>query len=352
MLRGILEGARQIIGRRPAAEPAFPFGYADLRAGGSRVAIVPELGGKLSALEIANRQWLWSNPSIPHHPPIEGLPYAEHSDSGGFDECFPTIAPCQIPSSIRGFGGAALPDHGELWTQRTGFELVANAGEPRVVTAWHGQRMPYVMTRTIRVTGEGSVVMDYRVDNNGSDPFPFIWSAQPLMPLTSKTRIILPEGIRGRIASEHGIDLGRGNRDQRWPHFRLGDRIVDMSRPDAVPKRFACKIFFEMPAVPVAIEEGDLRLEIESSQVPNLGLWINRSGLSPNKRIPAYRNLALQPCIGAPDSLSDALGEWKGAHWLAPGEGREWRLTWRARPLTSETPAARETPAESRSPSR
>jgi galactose mutarotase-like enzyme len=220
------------------------------------------------------------------------------------------------------------------------------------MTTWHGQRLPYEMTRTIRVTAEGDVVMDYRLVNAGADPFPWLWSSHPLLPLTSKTRIILPEGIRGRIAFEQGIDLGGGNREQRWPHFRLGDRIVDMSRPDAVPKKYACKIFFEMPSGPMGIEEGDVRLEIEASQVPTLGLWINRAGWSPNKRIAPYRNLALEPCIGAPDSLSDALGDWKSAQWLAPGEGREWRLTWRARPLTSGTPSARETPAESRSQSR
>lgn len=352
MLREILDGARQLVTRRSPAPPAYPFGYADLRGGGSRVAVVPELGGKLAALELGGREWLWSNAAMPHHPPIEGLPYAETSDSGGFDECFPTIAPCQLPSSLPGLGGAALPDHGELWSQRTGFDLIADAGEPRVKTTWHGQRLPYVMSRTIRVNGDGAIVMDYRLENSGADPIPYLWSAQPLLPLTAKTRILLPEGIRGRIASEYGIDLGGGSRDQRWPHFRLGDRIVDMSRPDAVPKKFACKIFFEMPAVPVAIQEGDLRLEIESSQVPNLGLWINRGGWSPGKRIAPYRNLALQPCIGAPDSLTEALGGWKSAHWLAPGEGREWRLTWRARPLTSDTPSARETPAESRSPVR
>jgi galactose mutarotase-like enzyme len=352
MLRGLLEGARRIVSsRRGPVVPPYSFGYADLRGGAARVAVIPELGGKISVLEMAGRQWLWSNPAMPHRPPIEGLPYAENSDSGGFDECFPTIAPCQLPSAIRGFGGAALPDHGELWSQRTGFELVAD-GEPRAMTTWRGQRLPYEMTRSIRVTGEGSVVMDYRVINTGSDPFPYLWSAQPLMQLTSRTRIILPEGIRGRIAFAQGIDLGGGTREQRWPHFRLGDRIVDMSRPDAVPKKYACKIFFEMPTAPIAIEEGDVRLEIEASQVPSLGLWINRGGWSPNKRVAAYRNLALEPCIGAPDSLSDALGDWKSANWLAPGEGREWRLIWRARPLTSGTPSARETPAESRLQSR
>ena len=42
-------------------------------------------------------------------------------------------------------------------------------------------------------------------------------------------------------------------------------------------------------------------------------------------------NLSIQPSLGAPDSLTDALGDWKKAQWLEPGEVRSWSITWQAR---------------------
>jgi galactose mutarotase-like enzyme len=41
--------------------------------------------------------------------------------------------------------------------------------------------------------------------------------------------------------------------------------------------------------------------------------------------------MAFEPCIGAPDSLTEAIGGWKSAAWLEPGETREWTLTWQGR---------------------
>jgi hypothetical protein len=65
--------------------------------------------------------------------------------------------------------------------------------------------------------------------------------------------------------------------------------------------------------------------------VPDLGVWINNRGWSPKRGIAAYQNVGIMPAIGAPDTLSDALGGWRRPHWLEPGETREWGLTWTGR---------------------
>jgi hypothetical protein len=209
--------------------------------------------------------------------------------------------------------------------------------------------MPYEMSRTVQVNVDGSIAFDYAVTNRSPFPLPFIWSSQPVLPLTARTRISLPEGILARVGYQDGLELGGGAREQRWPRFRLGDRLVDMSRPDAVGARYACKLFFDMPRDPVAIEEGEMRLEISADprDVPHLGLWINRGRGTSTKGSPP-RLLALQPSIGIPDSLADALGDWKGVQWIAAGVTREWKVTMRARQLTGETHAVRENPGGSR----
>src|SRR5687768_17319680 len=94
------------------SRPAAPemrledFGFAELRGGGSRVLIVPTLGGKIAQMELGGRQWLWQSDVIPYSVPEEGTSYVETADTGGYDECFPTVGPCKVPTWIRGFGGA------------------------------------------------------------------------------------------------------------------------------------------------------------------------------------------------------------------------------------------------------
>ena len=311
--------------------PSPDFGSAELRAGGARVVIIPALGGKIAALELAGRQWLWTSDVIPFSAPTDGASYVETADSGGYDECFPTVGACSIPPSVHPFGGLALPDHGELWAQASAFTLETRADGMSATCEWTGRRMPYRFTRVVDVHASGSVAMRYAATNEGADRMPFLWSAHPLLPLTPQTKLVLPEGARVRVYAEHGIDLFGTCAEHQWPIFRLERRDVDLSHPDSVARAYACKLFFDMPVGQAAVEEENARLEVtfDVAEVPNFGLWINRRGWTPFKRKKAYLNFAFEPCIGAPDTLSDALGAWRAAHWLEPGETRQWTLTWR-----------------------
>ena len=94
------------------------FGFIELQGGATRVRIVPALGGRIVSLVALGREWLWTNEALPAREPADGASYGETGDSGGYDECFPTVAACNIPNGVARFGGLALPDHGELWAQR------------------------------------------------------------------------------------------------------------------------------------------------------------------------------------------------------------------------------------------
>jgi hypothetical protein len=319
---------------RPAPKT---FGFAELHGGDTRVRIVPALGGKIVSLQLLGREWLWTSDATEARTPVEGASYVETADTGGYDECFPTVAPCQLPSGVAGYGGLSLPDHGELWTQGVAVAIETHPEGQRAVCDWAGQRMPYRFTRSVQVTPAGAVAMRYAVTNAGKGPLPFIWSAHPLFPLTPETRLDLPDGARVRVWSQHGNALRGLAGEFRWPHARLEKRLADLAMPDALARQYACKLFLDMPAGSsiAAIEEGDKRLEVafDERQVPNVGIWLNKRGWTPFSRGKPYLNLGLEPCIGAPDSLTDALGEWRGAQWLSPGETRSWTLTWRARSL-------------------
>jgi galactose mutarotase-like enzyme len=309
------------------------FGFVELQGGTTRVRIIPALGGRIASLSALGREWLWANDALPPREPVDGASYSETGDSGGYDECFPTVAACNIPNTVARFGGLALPDHGELWAQRAAVAVETHAEGHRAICTWEGRRLPYLFTRVVQVTSAGAVVMHYTVRNTGRDRLPFLWSAQPLFPLTAATRIDLPVGARTRVWSHRGEALRGLVPEFRWPHARMDDRIADLSQPDLVGRQFACKLFLDVPPGTglAAIEEGGVRLEVEFDErvVPNLGVWLNKGEWTPFKGGKPYLNVAIEPCIGPSDSLADALGAWGGAHWIEPEQSREWALTWR-----------------------
>jgi galactose mutarotase-like enzyme len=319
---------------RPPATESQGFGHAELSAGGSRVVIIPELGGKIASLEIAGRQWLWVNPSIPYRTPVPGSSYVQHADSGGYDECFPTVGPCTLPPSAEAFAGVELQDHGELWSQRPTIELETRPDGQQATMVWTGVKLPYRFKRVVRIDATGAVSMRYSVRNTGTARLPFIWSSHPLLPLGDHTRLVLPEGEPVRVYRSDRIEMGGAGAEHRWPNIRTPKHTLDLSRPGATGKRFACKLFFDSVPGIAAIEEGGARLEVrfDHAEVQDFGLWINARGWSPSRRIRSYSNLAFEPCIGAPDTLTDALGGWRRARWLDAGETRKWTLTWTGRP--------------------
>ncbi|HWZ60754.1 MAG TPA: hypothetical protein VNW46_17350 [Gemmatimonadaceae bacterium] len=320
------------------------FGFAELQGGGSRVRIVPALGGKISVIELGGRQWLWTNDAITPQTPVDGASYLETADTGGYDECFPTVAPCWLPGNAGAFSGTSLPDHGELWAMRADVGVETSAEGQAAITVWEGRRMPYRFTRVVRVTPAGQIVFHYKVQNSGREALPFLWSSHPLLPLTEQTWLDLPPGAMVRVDARHG-DVVHMAEDFRWPRVRLEKNIADLSWPASVAKQYACKLFVTMPsgATVVAVEDGAARLEMvfDSAEVPTVGLWINRRGWSPSRKIKPYLNLGFEPCIGSPDSLATALGPWDGAQWLAPRATREWTITWRAGTARAERQSKR-----------
>lgn len=324
-----------------AAAPSLSFGTVELRGGDARVVIVPALGGKISELWFGERQWLWKNPQLPYRAPVAGASYVLTADSGGYDECFPTVGACTLPSLVRGAGGRELPDHGELWSQHPVLTLTTDEAGHRAHCAWTGECLPYRFERTVVATPAGEVRCEYAATNLADLRVPFLWSAHPLLPLTKATRVELPEGARVRVWAEHGVDLGGAGAEHRWPLLRRGGQLLDVASPAAAWKKpYACKLFVDLPPRDLAVRvvEGETMLSarFDGLQVPHVGLWINQGAWNPLPRTswlpwrkPApYFNLALEPSIGAPDTLSDALGAWESAHWLEAGETRRWTVTW------------------------
>ena len=146
------------------------------------LCLLPKLGGKINSLRDlhSGREWLWGNPRMPYQVAELNSSYVAVADTGGWDECFPTVAPCDYPSAP--WAGAALPDHGELWSQTPALEVSVGADTVSLNTGWQGAALPYRFERQVSaVAGPGRLRVDYTIANQGQAPLQFIWSLHLLL---------------------------------------------------------------------------------------------------------------------------------------------------------------------------
>lgn len=298
-----------------------------LRGAAIEVVVVPVLGMKLTNLRRPRgREWLWRNDQTPLAPGMPGASYVETADSGGWDECFPTVAPCPMPGRP---DAPPLPDHGELWSARWESAVSDHAGGTTLTGTVTSPRFPGEFQRAITVDASEPVVrFRYRLRHLGGEPFPWIWSSHPLFNVQPGTTLELPgvtqarvDQALGRPGLEHGDAVG-------WPEAVSGE-----TGRFTVPHRsagWALKLFADIGPSGRAIltdpREGErLELRADPATVPQVGIWINCGGWAPEGRTP-YFNMAVEPCIGAPDRLDQAVEEWHAAQQLSAGEERSWSL--------------------------
>jgi len=207
--------------------------------------------------------------------------------------------------------------------------VLERADGTTIAAAARGTRLPYELHREITVLHNEPVArFRYRLVHVGDAPFPWIWSAHPLFNVQPGTVLGLPTVTQVKVDAVHGRDDIARNDVVSWPGA-IGGRASAFVFPERGERGWAMKLFADVGASgSMALVDPRLgeRLEITvaPSEVPQVGVWINCDGWAPAGRRPYY-NLALEPCIGAPDRLDDAM-EWGLAQTLAPGEERTWAV--------------------------
>lgn len=282
-----------------------------------RLTVDPSRGGKITGLQDVRtgRQWLWKNPHLDDGPFVYGASYVERLDTGGWDEIFPSIAPCRV-------GEREIPDHGDLVSLP--WEVLARTShslEMAVVTRF----APCRFTR--RLTLEEDVLrMDYTLENTGKEAISYLWCGHPLFALEAGMTLRLPHGTPMKMTGAGGD----ATETFEWPHapgFPPLDRIPDLSSSDFNP--FAVKLFSDKGSVDRvtlasanALETLNIRWDI--TEIPFLGLWLNCGNWSGCDSAP-YFNLGIEPATSPFDSLEDAIGN--DAHCIIhPGMVVRWIL--------------------------
>jgi galactose mutarotase-like enzyme len=306
------------------------FEVVRVDTGALSLLLMPELGGKISSLrDLRNgREWLWRHPRMAYQRVPYGESYVMKADTGGWDECFPSVAPCEYPSPP--WAGAALQDHGELWSQPAALDVTEGADGVQLRNRWRGIALPYTFERTLKLTSNTARLrLEYAVANDADAPMQFIWSAHPLLAIELGMRLLLPPTARFNRWSTVPPDLIAEDSGLRYPlTVHVGARAIDLTMLPDASAGVALKLWSDPLAegwTTLRAGDGEFRMRWDVAQLPQVGFWMNLGAWAGDGGTP-YFNLGLEPCIGAQDSLVDAVIARNLFETLPPRGSRTWWL--------------------------
>lgn len=295
-----------------------------IQNGALRCEYMPGLGGKISSIVDVrtNREWLWRHPRMAYAVVPSTANYVTTADTGGWDECFPTVGTCAYPADP--WLGAFLADHGELWCQTPSTQVESTQAGIVIASEWQGINLPYTFARTITINDSAVLTLDYTVTNNGNASMHWIWCAHPLMAIEPGMAVNTPTGttffrlgVNGSLISEPADSI-----------HPSADRTLDLRMLPARDSGFGVKLYSDaLPRgwVELRAADGALAMEWDTVDVPQLAIWFNAGAWSADGGTPYY-NMGIEPAIGVYDPLSDAYTKTDTYATLAPGQQRRWQV--------------------------
>lgn len=255
------------------------------------VNVLPEVGGKIAQIrEIRSGREVLVAPRKPYRTiPLDGdwLQY----DTSGMDDCFPNIAAGPYPAEP--WTEVHLPDLGE-WTH--GSWSVIESDERQVVMERSGYALPYFVRKTVRFVADRGLEVSYRVENRGTFPLRYMWSAHPLISVEGPYELSLPPGdLTFRTFPSDGVG-------HSWPLFNS----IDISR-EWIPHGGDLKVFISglnAGWCELRLPEHILRFTFDEKITPVVGVWFNNLGF-PGGEAERFRCVAVEPCTSASDLLDE-----------------------------------------------
>ncbi|MEW6061820.1 MAG: DUF5107 domain-containing protein [Bacteroidota bacterium] len=284
-----------------------------------KIGVLPQIGGKMIELrdKRTQQQFLLEPQNDPEK--YEASTFAKDFslfDISGFDECFPTVE-----------ASDPFPDHGEVWSRPWNYVIHDHSIEMTI----QGVNADYEFKKVMWVE-DNCIHIQYRVLNNMDVPFQFLWSAHPLLHITSGARIILPKSVNRVFLNWTSVpNIGSYGDFLQWPlKYNHDKKTIDFSIVAEQTAKVAVKCFTD------AVEEGfaglyypetnrTLLFEFDPADVPYVGLWLCYGGWpvdSPKKQF----TIAIEPCNGRPDKLQNAIQR-NECQILAPHTTKTWQLT-------------------------
>lgn len=276
-----------------------------------RVGVTPDYGARVVSFidKLSGREWIAQGSESANTG--EDAVYLG-DEAVGWDECFPTVSPCDASATA---WGRRLRDHGDLW----GRPWRVDAASAETLALSYADRQ-FRFSRELSLRG-AALVASYAVENLSGEPLPYLWALHALLAVTPGDRIELPgvDKVRATYLTLGGAmrsipELGWAGRSDPLP-FSL-----DEVQPATAA--FAGK-FFASGLRSARVGRPGQWLEIGwDNSIEDLGIWLTYGGWpAPG----GHQEAALEPTSSSADDLGDAIAA--GAVPLAPGERRNWRVT-------------------------
>jgi galactose mutarotase-like enzyme len=295
-----------------------------------RLVVVPETGARIVSLydKLARYEWLVS-PEQAHafRALPSGTPFNENH-SGGWDEMLPTIVACVYPGP-GARQGLALPDHGEIWTLPWSDAGCDAAGIRLSVT---GATLPYRLTRSLALNGEGELSLEYQLVNLGDEPLLYLWAAHPQFACQPGARIELPPTeteVVNVLPGSWGPEFGTPGTYNTWPAIPQPSGATLHQDLIAGPETGRGRKFYLPPERPIqwaAIHQPTagcaLRLAWDAARLPYCGVWVDEGCLN------QVATAAIEPTNAYYDDLGLAAHNGRVGE-IAAGISTSWRLTVR-----------------------
>ncbi|MSP12640.1 MAG: hypothetical protein EXR62_06745 [Chloroflexi bacterium] len=311
--------------------PALALANGAVGQDAIELVMVPGWGAKIASLRSGSsgREWLSSNPHLEIRLPRYGASYVQEYDAGGWDECFPSVSAGNYPAYP--WQDTYLPDHGEVWSLP--WEIKWEQQTPSVLhlkASTSGVHFPYNFARSLEMRqDEPGFRLNYRVTNYAAFPFLCLWSCHPLLRIAAGMRLELPPGAEIRPNAPIPDVIGH------WPMANLGNGEEDISLIPGPEAGVARKLFVgPLPCENTRLGYAILRdnhsgealtMRFDPRQIPYVGLWQNYGGWSQVPGAPPYYNLGLEPCLGCPDALRQAMA-WGSIAVVPPKGVISWQL--------------------------
>lgn len=268
-----------------------------------RVAVLPELGGKIASI-------LFRRSGLPdfelaaqperfcYRMPDRNTEFAA-CDASGIDDAFPTIDPCVLPGEASRF---SYTDHGEIW--RSPFSSVIC--EDSLVLDYESKENPFYYKKIVKLLN-GGVRIRWQITNTGREPFPFLWTMHGLVRYEEDMELLYPEEIEsflnvldspelGRAGTKHSASLKPGA-GAGWNFHRVPPRSSGTQLKYYAAEKVRdgwCGYFYPDSQVRCI-------LHYDAEKLPWLGMWITAGGFRGDY------NCAWEPSTGFYDGVEQAL---------------------------------------------
>jgi galactose mutarotase-like enzyme len=277
-----------------------------------RIVVLPELGGRIWSViyKPLDREIVWQNPRIAPQKAQFGSAF-DNVWCGGWEEMFPTAAPATI-------NGEAFPDHGEIWSLAWTPNIERDAESVGLHLNCRTPISGMRVEKTLTLCGDKpSFDLNYKIENQGQEEFPFLFALHPAMAVAEGDRIDFPQILFDIEPSYPGTLAGVVSPIQ-WPIASGKSGETDLR---AVKPASSKAVYFlyghSHKQGWFAVTDPARRFSAGFTFSPEVfrSCWVFASYGGWR----GYHMALLEPCTSYPQQLEDAVSQCRAAT-LAPGE--------------------------------